>query len=254
VRRIRSSSIAFGGLLSITMGSAPARADVQPCYLQDEADRMVETCFRYAAEQKWTPLSAVIVDDSGPVVELKRQKDASALTAEVAVLKAKSAIRTGASTATLSTQDTATREFLALLQLTAAPGGGSDHARPKANGRRRCLGCRTRAGRCLCATGGGSRSQMSGPSVRRFERFASGSEHRRGVRCISDSEPTSTRHSRAGAHGCTMPPLRPGKLPGHSYQAWTRLVDTPGTAGAWASSDASTRTRSTTGCVPCAAD
>lgn len=123
MRRLGSRSIVLSALLGICVGSLPTRADVQQYALQDEADGMIEACFRYAAEQKWTPLSVAVVDEGGALVEFKRQKGASALTADAAVLKARSAVRARDSTAALSTQDAATRDLLVLEQVTALPGG-----------------------------------------------------------------------------------------------------------------------------------
>ena len=69
--------------------ASPApQADGQPL-----AQRFISSCETYAAQNKLTPLSIAVVDESGSLVAFTRQKGASPVTAEVAVMKAKSAAR-----------------------------------------------------------------------------------------------------------------------------------------------------------------
>jgi uncharacterized protein GlcG (DUF336 family)/mono/diheme cytochrome c family protein len=100
--------------------SAPPQADGQPL-----AQRFIASCETYAVQNKLTPLSIAVVDESGSLVAFTRQKGASPVTAEVAVMKAKSAARVGAPTAVLAqvaAEDQAARDTYSLLQLVAMPG------------------------------------------------------------------------------------------------------------------------------------
>jgi len=86
---------------------------------------MIASCESFAAHNKLTPLSIAVVDESGTLVAFTRQKGASPVTAEVAVMKAKSAARVGAPTAVLAevaATDQAARDTYSLLQLVAMPG------------------------------------------------------------------------------------------------------------------------------------
>jgi glc operon protein GlcG len=90
------------------------------------AARLIERCAAYAAQNKLGPLSIAVVDESGTLLAFTRQKGASPVSAEVAMLKAKSAARVGAPTAVLADvakQDQAARDTYSLLQLVAMPGG-----------------------------------------------------------------------------------------------------------------------------------
>jgi uncharacterized protein GlcG (DUF336 family)/cytochrome c5 len=92
---------------------------------QSQAQRMIASCESFAAQNKLTPLSIAVVDESGALVAFTRQKGASPVTAEVAVMKAKSAARVGAPTAVLAdvaATDQAARDTYSLLQLVAMPG------------------------------------------------------------------------------------------------------------------------------------
>jgi len=94
--------------------------------VQATADRMIEGCFVYAAEKKLPPLSVAVVDESGTLVSFRRQDGAAPLTADAALLKARTALRARLSTAALGNlllQDPAVRDASIMLQLTAVPGG-----------------------------------------------------------------------------------------------------------------------------------
>ena len=87
---------------------------------------MISSCETYAAQNKLTPLSIAVVDESGTLVAFTRQKGASPVTAEVALAKAKSAARVGAPTAVLAdaaAENQAARDTYSLMQLVAMPGG-----------------------------------------------------------------------------------------------------------------------------------
>ena len=93
---------------------------------QSQAQRMIASCETYAAQNKLTPLSIAVVDESGSLVAFTRQKGASPVTAEVALAKAKSAARVGAPTAVLAdaaAENQSARDTYALMQLVAMPGG-----------------------------------------------------------------------------------------------------------------------------------
>jgi uncharacterized protein GlcG (DUF336 family) len=100
--------------------SSPAQQEGQPL-----AQRFISSCEAYAAQHQLTPLSIAVVDESGALVAFTRQKGASPVTAEVAVMKAKSAAKVGAPTAVLAqvaAEDQAARDTYSLLQLVAMPG------------------------------------------------------------------------------------------------------------------------------------
>jgi uncharacterized protein GlcG (DUF336 family)/mono/diheme cytochrome c family protein len=109
-------------IASKAQGSGPpVQTDGQPL-----AQRMISSCETYAAQNKLTPLSIAVVDESGTLVAFTRQKGASPVTAEVALAKAKSAARVGAPTAVLAdaaAENQAARDTYSLMQLVAMPGG-----------------------------------------------------------------------------------------------------------------------------------
>lgn len=89
------------------------------------ADTMAQRCLSESGTKGWPAFAIAVVDVSGALILLRRQDTAAAVTAEVAALKAKSAVRTGAPTQALATmgQDPPTRDLFLLLQLTDDPGG-----------------------------------------------------------------------------------------------------------------------------------
>ncbi|HEY1075999.1 MAG TPA: heme-binding protein [Fontimonas sp.] len=105
-------------------GTAFAQADGSSSLAS--ADRMIAQCLDYAATQKLTPLSVAVVDPSGTLVAFKRQPGAASVTAEAALLKARTAARLNAPTAVLGpavADDGPTRDTFLILQLTTIPGG-----------------------------------------------------------------------------------------------------------------------------------
>jgi glc operon protein GlcG len=109
-------------VINVAATSAKQAPSLQP---QPPAQRMIASCESFAAQNKLTPLSIAVVDESGALVAFTRQKGASPVTAEVAVMKAKSAARVGAPTAVLAevaAKDQAARDTYSLLQLVAMPG------------------------------------------------------------------------------------------------------------------------------------
>jgi glc operon protein GlcG len=93
---------------------------------QTLAQQLIARCEAYAVENKLTPLSIAVVDESGTLVAFTRQKGASAATADVAIIKAKTAAKVQVPTSVLAEvakEDQAARDTYALVQLIAMPGG-----------------------------------------------------------------------------------------------------------------------------------
>jgi glc operon protein GlcG len=130
-RRIASAAI----LAALTSGWSGARGQpAGPTDLsQALAESMAQRCLARSSSNSWPPFSIAIVDMTGALVLLRRQDGASGVTADVALLKARSAVRAGAPTQALTAmgQDPATRDLFLLLQMTDDPGG----APLKLNGR-----------------------------------------------------------------------------------------------------------------------
>lgn len=102
--------------------SAAAPADS----MLSAAERMISSCFAYAAANKLPPLSVVIVDASGTLIAAKRQDGAMPVSTDAALLKARTSIRTRLPTAVLSPAvqgDAGTRDAFITMDLTAIPGG-----------------------------------------------------------------------------------------------------------------------------------
>jgi glc operon protein GlcG len=90
------------------------------------AERMISSCFAYAATNKLPPLSVVVVDASGALIASKRQDGAMPVSSDAALLKARTSVRTYAPTAVLAPivqGDVGTRDAFITMQLTAIPGG-----------------------------------------------------------------------------------------------------------------------------------
>ncbi len=89
------------------------------------AESMAAQCFAHSHANSWPPFSIAIVDAGGAVILLRRQDGASSVTADAALLKARTAARSGASTQDLigMSQDPPTRDLMLQLQLTDDPGG-----------------------------------------------------------------------------------------------------------------------------------
>lgn len=106
--------------LAATLLAAAAPAAALP-----DGDRMIAQCLSYAAAQKLTPLSVAVIDASGALVAFKRQPGASAVSAEVALLKARTAARLNLPTSVLGevSADAGTRDAFLLLELTTIAGG-----------------------------------------------------------------------------------------------------------------------------------
>jgi quinohemoprotein ethanol dehydrogenase len=100
----------------------PPATQLQP---QTSAQKMIASCEAFAAQKKLTPLSIAVVDESGALLAFARQQGASAVTGEVAVMKAQSAAKIGAPTSVLAhdaTEDPAARDLYALLKVVTMPG------------------------------------------------------------------------------------------------------------------------------------
>jgi len=90
------------------------------------AQRMISACAALTTAQKMPPLSMVVLDVSGTLVAFARQDGASPASADVALQKARSALRARAPTSALAkaaTQDAPTRDGLIALGLLSIPGG-----------------------------------------------------------------------------------------------------------------------------------
>lgn len=86
---------------------------------------MANRCLEHSKVGGWPPFSIAIVDAGGALLVFTRQDGASAATADAAILKARTSVRSGAATGELAavSKDPPTRDLLILLQLTDDPGG-----------------------------------------------------------------------------------------------------------------------------------
>jgi glc operon protein GlcG len=119
---------AYAGFILLLAGevSAAEAQTAAPADLpQALAESMAQRCLSQSSLRGWPPFTIAIVDVGGALILLRREDAASAVTAEVAALKAKTAVRAGAPTQALATmgQDPSTRDLFLLLQLTDDPGG-----------------------------------------------------------------------------------------------------------------------------------
>jgi glc operon protein GlcG len=105
--------------------AAEPEAAASASLTQALAESMAQHCLSESKNKGWPAFTIAVVDVSGALILLRRQDAAAPVTAEVAALKAKSAVRTGAPTQALATmgQDPPTRDLFLLLQLTDDPGG-----------------------------------------------------------------------------------------------------------------------------------
>jgi len=89
------------------------------------AESMAQRCLSDSRSKGWPAFTVAVVDTGGALIFLRRSDAAAPVTAEVAALKAKSAVRTGAPTQMLAKmgEDPPTRDLFLLLQLTDDPGG-----------------------------------------------------------------------------------------------------------------------------------
>jgi glc operon protein GlcG len=113
---IGGTGLAFGG-------TGPSAAP--PPLGQDAARRMAMQCLARSKSEGWPPFSIAIVDSSGALILFHREDGAGPVTAEAALLKARTSARAGIATRDMSTmsRDQPTRDLFILLQLTDDPGG-----------------------------------------------------------------------------------------------------------------------------------
>jgi glc operon protein GlcG len=118
------------GLAAVTLaGVAPASATTPAASPLSElafANAAIAACRVYAAEHKYPPLSVAVLDASGALVAFSRADGAGQLSADVALIKARSALRIGAPTAVMTEPAAKDPTLIPLLQqlgLTAMPGG-----------------------------------------------------------------------------------------------------------------------------------
>jgi len=91
-----------------------------------DAEAAIDACLAHRRDGKLPPLAVAVVDGRGQLVALKREDGALPVTAEVAILKARTAQRTGLPSSAFrsgSEADATLRDTLLQLQLTAMPGG-----------------------------------------------------------------------------------------------------------------------------------
>lgn len=115
----------LAGIIMMT-ACIPAMAAQEDNKVLHDSERMIDQCLKYASSQKYPPMSVAIIDASGTLVAFKRQDGASQATAEAALLKAKTSVRLGASTADLGPAiggGAPTRDAFIVMQLTTIPGG-----------------------------------------------------------------------------------------------------------------------------------
>ena len=122
------ATAAFAAALTgifLPTGAMRAAEPEPPALTQALAESMAQHCLSESRSKGWPAFSIAVVDVSGALILLRRQDAAAPVTAEVAALKAKSAVRTGAPTQALATmgQDPPTRDLFLLLQLTDDAGG-----------------------------------------------------------------------------------------------------------------------------------
>ena len=91
----------------------------------DLAESMIGQCLEKSSAKSWPPFSIVLVDSGGAPILLKRQKGASPVTADAALMKARTSIRIGIPTQSLIalSKDEPNRDLLLMLQMTDDPGG-----------------------------------------------------------------------------------------------------------------------------------
>ena len=84
------------------MRAAEPEAAVSGPLTQALAESMAQRCLSESKSKGWPAFTIAVVDVSGALILLRRQDAAAPVTAEVAALKAKSAVRTGAPTQALA--------------------------------------------------------------------------------------------------------------------------------------------------------
>jgi glc operon protein GlcG len=102
-----------------------ARADANRSDALRDAEQKITRCLDYAGTQKFPPMSVAVIDSSGTLIAFRRQAGAAPVTADAALLKAKTALRLGVATDLLGdvASDAQTRDAFVMLQLTTLPGG-----------------------------------------------------------------------------------------------------------------------------------
>jgi len=110
---------------AIASGAALAADELPRSLNQAWAESMIEQCLARSHANGWPPFTIAVVDAGGALVLLRRQDGASAITADAALLKARTAMRFGGPTQALValSLDSPTRDLMLLLQLTDDPGG-----------------------------------------------------------------------------------------------------------------------------------
>ena len=113
----------IAGAIMVTASGALA---AEPARKPFDADAAIERCLAYASAQKLPALSVGVIDATGTLLAFKRQAGASPATADVALMKARTALRLNAPTSVLgpaAASDAAARDTFLLLQMVTMPGG-----------------------------------------------------------------------------------------------------------------------------------
>ncbi len=113
-------------LVGATLLAMSVRAE-PPLRILDAAlaESMLSQCLEKSGAKSWPPFTIAFVDSGGAPILLKRQNGASPVTADAALLKARTAVRIGIATQSLIAlaQDAPNRDLLLMLQMTDDPGG-----------------------------------------------------------------------------------------------------------------------------------
>lgn len=124
-RHANTLSLRFA-IAGAIMATAPGAPAAEPARAPFDADAAIERCLAYAAAQKLPPLSVGVIDASGTLLAFTRQAGASPATADVALMKARTALRLNAPTSVLgpaAASDAAARDTFLLMQMVTLPGG-----------------------------------------------------------------------------------------------------------------------------------
>lgn len=111
--------------IGATLAASSVHADAGRIDTLTDAEQKIARCLDYADTQKFPPMSVAVIDADGTLIAFRRQAGAAPVTADAALLKAKTALRLGVATDQLDdvAGDAPTRDAFIMLQLTTLPGG-----------------------------------------------------------------------------------------------------------------------------------
>jgi glc operon protein GlcG len=123
IKKLAGPATLAAAMLAILAPSA--RADANRSDVLRDAEQKIARCLDYAGAQKFPPMSVAVLDAGGTLIAFRRQAGAAPVTADAALLKAKTALRLGVATDLLGdvASDAPTRDAFIMLQLTTLPGG-----------------------------------------------------------------------------------------------------------------------------------